>query len=559
MAANTSRTSAPRLSAEAQALVARARQLTSRPDDARLSALAIPLLRRAIESDPHFLLLRTELARIQQRQGLLDDARSSIRGARELAPQSIGLQLHECMLEIPNFYEDDPAIEVSRGSYRERLQSLLARVRSADRNTLAAAAPMVGYATPFFLPFQNRNDRRLQGMYGEAVCRIMNAAYGQFVSRPRQSSGKARRVRLGIVSAHVRRHSIWRVMLKGWLTGIDPDRFDVRVFAPTKTEDAHTETARSACSRFVSGQRSTAEWCSIIRQDDLDILLYPEIGVDAQTLQLAALRLAPVQCASWGHSTTSGLPTMDYFLSGDLVEPDDADDHYTEELIRLPGFSFHYVPEDIPAEPLPREHYGMRPGATVFFCAQALWKYLPEHDDLYPRIARRLQSSHDCQFVFMQHKKLARVTAQFRRRLARAFDENGVDFDRHVLFLPPLSHGAYQRLGQLVDLMLDSIGYGGWTTLLDSLSHDLPIITSPGRFMRGRFAAGALQRMGANELIATDTDEYVEIAAGIAADAERRALLSDRIAQNKARVYADPGCITGLEDFLAARVGSRVG
>ena len=488
----------------------------------------------------------------------MDDARSSIRSARELAPQCIGLQLHDCMLEIPNFYEDDPAIEASRRAYREKLQALLARVRSADRNTLTAAAPTIGYATPFFLPFQNRNDRRLQGMYGEIVCRIVNAAYGQVDPAPPARSGKSRRVRLGIVSAHMRRHSIWRVMLKGWLTGIDPVRFDVRVYAPTTVEDAHTATARSACSRFVSGQRSTAEWCSIIRQDHLDILLYPEIGVDAQTLQLAALRLAPIQCASWGHSTTSGLPTMDCFLSGDLVEPDDADDHYTEELIRLPGFSFHYVPEDIPAEPLPRYHYGMRPGATVFFCAQALWKYLPEHDDLYPRIARRLQPPHDCQFVFMQHKTLARVTDQFRRRLVRAFDKNGVDFDLHVLFLPPLSHGAYQRLGQLVDVMLDSIGYGGWTTLLDSLSHNLPIVTTQGRFMRGRFAAAALQRMGMNELTAADTDEYVEIAAGIAADAELRALLSDRIAENKGRVYADPTCINGLEDFLAARVASRV-
>ena len=38
---------------------------------------------------------------------------------------------------------------------------------------------------------------------------------------------------------------------------------------------------------------------------------------------------------AWGHPETSGLPTIDYFLTSALMEPEDGDDHYTERLVRL--------------------------------------------------------------------------------------------------------------------------------------------------------------------------------------------------------------------------------
>ena len=64
-------------------------------------------------------------------------------------------------------------------------------------------------------------------------------------------------------------------------------------------------------------------------------------------MRLAALRLAPVQCTTWGHPDSSGLPTMDYYLSSEVMEPPDADAHYTERLVRLPGLGIHYnAPHD---------------------------------------------------------------------------------------------------------------------------------------------------------------------------------------------------------------------
>ena len=94
------------------------------------------------------------------------------------------------------------------------------------------------------------------------------------------------------------------------------------------------------------------------------------------------------------------MPTLDYFLSSDLMEPPDADDHYSERLIRLPNLSIYYEPlEETPAA-MSRSELGLRDDAAVFWCGQSLFKYLPQYDRVFAEIAARVG---DCQFVFIRY------------------------------------------------------------------------------------------------------------------------------------------------------------
>ena len=102
----------------------------------------------------------------------------------------------------------------------------------------------------------------------------------------------------------------------------------------------------------------------------------------------------------------------------------------------------------------------------------------------------------------------------------------------------------------LCDVFLDSIDWSGCNSALESLPHDLPIVTVPGALMRGRHSAAILKMMGITETIAGTVDDYVAIAARLANDPHERQALSRRIAENKQRVYRDRACITALEDFL---------
>jgi predicted O-linked N-acetylglucosamine transferase (SPINDLY family) len=75
-----------------------------------------------------------------------------------------------------------------------------------------------------------------------------------------------------------------------------------------------------------------------IADHQLDVLFYTDIGMDPVTYFLAFARLAPVQCTTLGHPVTTGIPTLDYFISGADLEPTDVDGHYTEKLVRLGSF-----------------------------------------------------------------------------------------------------------------------------------------------------------------------------------------------------------------------------
>ena len=105
------------------------------------------------------------------------------------------------------------------------------------------------------------------------------------------------------------------------------------------------------------------------------------------------------------------------------MEPPDAQACYTEKLVRLPNLSIYYEPAVAEPVSITREELGLRAGATAFWSGQSLFKYLPQYDDVFVRIA---QAVGDCQFVFLRHFGAPRVTQLVRERLERAFSAAGM-------------------------------------------------------------------------------------------------------------------------------------
>jgi protein O-GlcNAc transferase len=283
------------------------------------------------------------------------------------------------------------------------------------------------------------------------------------------------------------------------------------------------------------------------------VLIFPEIGMDQVSAQLAAQRLAAVQCASWGHPVTSGFPTIDYFISSDLMEPESAADHYSEQLIRLPNLSIYYEPADVPPVAIDRTHLGLRTGAVVYWCCQSLPKYLPQFDEVFARIAAEVP---DCQFTFIEFAGGSGVTEMFRGRLRRAFKAIGLDAENHCVFLPRLAPDRFVAAIGQCDVVLDSIGWSGCNSILESLVHNVPIVTFAGEMMRGRHTAAILEMMDVRGTTARTIDEYVSIAVLLGRNIPRRIELSAEIASKKNRIYRDRTSVAALETFLTGVVRS---
>jgi protein O-GlcNAc transferase len=496
---------------------------------------------RACTLAPDFAPAHYNRGLLYRKLSRIDEAAACFEQAVAAAPDFIEAKFALCMAQLPILYRDEAEITRRRALYERHLRALHDDVaRSARPESLAE---VVGAHQPFYLAYQGACDRDLQAMYGAMVHRIMADRYPPAPLPSPPAPGEP--IRVGFVSGFFRHHSNWKIPIKGWLSRLDRRRFQVFGYHTGADRDQETESAAPLCARFVHGPLSADDWRAAILQDAPHVLIYPEIGMDPMSARLAAQRLAPVQCASWGHPDTSGFPTIDYYLSSELMEPPEAAGHYTEKLVRLPNLSIHYEPPTPMS--LSRPDLGLRPGAVVFWCGQAVYKYLPQFDEVFPRIAREVG---DCQFAFIAFPDAPHVTAVLEARLERAFADHGLDAARFCAVLPRLDPHHFAGAMGLCDIMLDSIGWSGCNSTLESLTHDLPIVTLPGPLMRGRHTAAILRMMDVTETVATTYDDYVAIAVRLARDETMRGAAKSKIARSKHRVYGDMTCIAALENFL---------
>lgn len=515
------------------------------------SAAAIALIEQAIARDGGTALYHSNLAHVLKAEGDLDGATAALERALALQPDSVEIRLRLAMTQLPSTYETAEDVTTRRAAYAKWLGALHDFCRDAPPAVQAAGADAVAVMQPYLLPYQAMDDHELQRLYGETVCRLMAARYPQWaqpLSRPpRDPDG---RIRVGMVSAHFFGHSVWKIPIKGWIEHLPRDRFRLFGYSMSSRRDACTDDARRLFEHYAETPRSLEDWAKTIRADDLHVLLYPEIGMDPLTARLSCLRLAPVQAVSLGHPETTGQPTIDHYLSSDLMEPADAAAHYTEKLVRLPNLAVCYEPLAIPDVPVSRAELGLRDGATLYWCCQFLPKYLPQYDQVFSRIARGvLDGGGDCQFVFISNMSSG-YRQRFEVRLARVFAACGLDWRRHCVVLGWLGATQFTGAIRLMDVFLDSIGWSGNNTTMESLHGPLPVVTFPQASMRGRHAHGVLRMLGVEDTVADNLDSYVDIAVGLGLDPARRGAVTERMRQARGRAYGDRACIDGLAAYL---------
>jgi predicted O-linked N-acetylglucosamine transferase (SPINDLY family) len=276
------------------------------------------------------------------------------------------------------------------------------------------------------------------------------------------------------------------------------------------------------------------------------VLIYPEIGMDIMTTKLASLRLATVQVTAWGHPETSGLPTMDYYLSAECFEPLNAQSNYTEKLVSLPNLGCCYQPETVKSSTTDLTRLGINPNSPILLSPGVPYKYAPQHDHVFVDIARKLGS---CQLIFFTHTK-RELSAKFQQRLVLAFANAGLNFDDFCVFIPWQGKPEFYGLMHRADVFLDTIGFSGFNTAMQAMECGLPLVTLEGRFMRGRLASGILRRMNLTELITDSNAAYVDLAVKLVQDAEYRHDIRTRIAASRAILFDDRLPVYALETFL---------
>ena len=442
-----------------------------------------------------------------------------------------------------------PAVYQNEAEICERRAELLADLHQAHAMlieasprsaTASAAFKAITYSTPgFYFAYQQENDVEPNRLLSECLTHML-----AIPDRPaREGPRKPGPIRFGIASENLYRHngSSWALP---WLKHLPPDyQFFSYAFHGIRDDisEGFAALGTQRCLSFDAAALSKT--IATMRADDLDFLMLPDIGMTPSSRVLSLHRIAPIQFTAWGHPVTSGSPAVDFYLSSDLMEPDDAATHYSEKLFRLPNLALYLEPGSTTP---PAKEFGLSEGRVLYGCLQSLFKYLPRYDDILPRIAAEVPKA---LFIFIEGMS-PHMTNITRARLDAAFAKAGLSAAEHVLFLPRMSGSEFEALTRQMDVLIDSLGWSGGNTTLGAIEAGVPLITCPGAFMRGRHSYAMFRMMDMPSAIARDTDDMVRKLIALGQEPDRRHDMRKELGQRKEALYADKSLIAALDRFL---------
>jgi protein O-GlcNAc transferase len=533
---------------------------------------AIATYREAVALPDTSTQTHCAMANALMASGLTDEAIEHLRQAIEIDGNYAMARWKLAMAQIRPIYQDETEIEKSRIAFSNSLNDLRTWFQAVRRTEAYSA---VASNQPFFVAYQPYNNKDLLSQYGKLCVEWMASLPSDGAAAKSKRGGASaspleagRKMRIGIASAHIRDSSVWNAITKGWIRHVDKTRFEIYLFHLGTMSDEETLRAREDVDHFEDRPRNLQNWIRAISEANLDVLIYPEIGMHPLTTQLASLRLAPVQAATWGHPETTGLPTMDLYLSADGLEPAEAQANYSERLVRLPHLGVCSDPLTPSIETPDLRSLGLPSDEPLLLCPGTPFKYSPLHDKVWARIAKGLptgtagglwsritkrEPAGGGRLVFF-HSASRSMDRLLEQRLRRAFDSERVDFDARVCIIRNLPRALFFGLLQHSALMLDTLVFSGYNTALQAIECGLPVLAREGDFMRGRLASGILRRMGLPELVATTDEAFIEMAIRLAGDSSKRRDLRLEIESRRHILFADIEPVRALERCLTEAI-----
>lgn len=478
----------------------------------------------------------TQLAEALLRDGQGGPARWCLDAALRVAPDHPYTRWQR-MHALPTVIESDAQrAELVAAWWRDitQLEQILAGRRLAPEQALSLLGSTTNFALHYLGEPLLEQQRRFAALV-EALATQVFPDFGPLPVRPRGG-----RIRIGFASSHFHQHTVLK-LFRHWIYGLPRERFETFVFHLDHVRDPWTERMRASVDHFASDRR-LEQWPDLIRGAELDVLIHLDVGMHPTSQLLAALRLAPLQAVAWGHPVSTGLSTVDAFLSSAAMEAADGEQFYRERLVRLPGLSIRYGAPT--AEPDPEFRVGLPAGRSGYVvCPQTVQKLGPAHDALFAEFCARRP---ELALVLVPHER-AEVRAALARRMAPAFARQGLKLDQHVVMLGGLSLPQFLTVAHDARLAIDSLGWSGGNTTLETLWQGTPVVTCPGATLRSRHSLACVTLAGAPELVvpAAERARYAERAAALAADDGRLAELRTRLVANRPALF-EPARMDGV-------------
>ncbi len=461
--------------------------------------------------------------------GKFDEAESARNEMTRLFPDDALLRLGSDV-SCPGIFNSAGEMDAWRAEMEEALGGYSADSLRFDLDDLTYVRP-----SPYYTLFHGRNEKPWKCKFAKLYSDKFRREYSEFmkpVHSPGENSARRGSIRVGFVNTS--KEGPFLLWLKGLMVNLSREKFSVSVLCYEKSRQkiidgidkfdggANLEGVGndSGVDFFYLDSLSMEDTIKRIRAEKFDALLYNEIGTRTANFILPFFRLAPVQCGYWC-GATSGSPEMDYFISSDLVEPENGHDYVIEKLVRLKSPLIHFTPSRMPAALNSRSFYGLPETAHIYSCFQNLHKLHPDTDEVFGNILRRDPDG----MILLLEGSAPDWSEALMNRLRSAIP----DVAGRVGMIPRMLKRDYLNVLALSDVILDSIHHNGGTTSYESLTAGASIVTWPSRIGFGRYMSALYGKMNVMDCVASSLEEYVDIAVQLGTDPSFRESVKSKI------------------------------
>ena len=294
---------------------------------------------------------------------------------------------------------------------------------------------------------------------------------------------------------------------------------------------------------------------SILETYKFDFIVYPDIGMKLLPTLLAYSRIAGVQITTWGHSETSGIDTIDYFISSEYFEkgidvntnPQDTSpqENYTEKLILFKSLGTYYIsPHKLFIENninyinkkkqfKTKKNFGFTKEQNIYVCLQTFYKLTYEFEKCLARILEL-----DPNGIIL----LSNTFPFCKSHLIRIKNIIGKEKLSRLRWYGSLEKDEFLNLVSISDVCLDPFPFGGFNTSYDAFDYNIPVITMDNcEFLHGCFTSGLYRKMGLDdcECIVKTPEEYAQIASSIGINEKLRHKINRNIEMKKHFIFQE--------------------
>ncbi len=328
-----------------------------------------------------------------------------------------------------------------------------------------------------------------------------------------QTKQSDRPLRIGYVSGDFGTHPVG-FLLRDVIRYHDRKQFHIHCYSMMRNNvDPITAAIREYADSWIDALlMSDDELAEQIHQDRIDILVDLSGHTAYNRLPVFVLKPAPVQATWIGYFHSTGLKSIDYYITDPYTTPPDSGQLFSEIPVWLPHSRFCYATPDYAPDVVPPPV--LQAGRITFGCFNRIEKLV---DPVIAAWVKILQAVPDSRLL-LKAGTLANedVCNDLRRRFAAC----GLAGERLELRGPSPHQEMLEQYGE-IDIALDPFPFNGGMTTLEALWMGVPVVTLAGHTVVSRQSVSSLSNIGVTELIFDGLDAYIEGAIALAGDAER--------------------------------------